>query len=211
MEITLYKLEAVHKKECAKLLSECFAGDPLFLSVLPDEALRKQMLPVFFECYLEMTFPFCSYYSDSEEMNGIISVWEQDDHFSAARYFAAAAKGWLRFAFALWNADRTGEGLKHLLENRRFFSSGWESELPDEAGLHIDFFAVRPEKQGRGIGEKLMSAVLDAADRYGLRAALETHNSRNLPIYRHFGFRLFTRLSSEKSRVTQYCMVRTAE
>lgn len=36
-------------------------------------------------------------------------------------------------------------------------------------GCTLIFLLCAPKKQGRGIGEKLMSAVLDAADRYGLR------------------------------------------
>ena len=207
MNIALYQIKSEQKQECARLLSRCFAQDPLFLALLPEAEMREELLPVFFECYLDMTFPYCTYYADSKEMNGVISVWEHSEHFPYLRYLLSSARGWGRFAAAVLRADPSGKTLLHIFRNRRFLSSGWESELPHEAEMHIDFFAVRPEKQGNGIGQKLMNAVLAAADEQELTVALETHNFRNVDLYRHFGFRLFTRFG-EAQKVTQYCMVR---
>ena len=207
MNIALYQIGSDEKQECAHLLSRCFAQDPLFLALLPEEEMRAKLLPVFFECYLDMTFPYCSYYADSEEMNGVISVWEHRERFPYLRYLMSSALGWGRFAAAVLRADPSAKTLLHIFRNRRFLSSEWESKLPQEAEMHIDFFAVRPEKQGLGMGQRLMSAVLAAADRDGLTVARETHNFRNVGLYRHFGFRLFTRFG-EAQKVTQYCMVR---
>ena len=85
----------------------------------------------------------------------------------------------------------------------------WTDEL-DENRLHIIYLAVRPSCQGRGYAKQLMSAVLDCADRKGLLVSLETHNPKNVGLYRHFGFSLFETIDHYPDLV-QYCMVRQSK
>lgn len=59
--------------------------------------------------------------------------------------------------------------------------------LPDSA--RIEFIAVAPDQQGRGIGGLLLSQILHQLRQQGCqRVALETGEPRNLALYRRHGF-----------------------
>ena len=49
-------------------------------------------------------------------------------------------------------------------------------------------FAVAPQRQGQGMGSRLIRPVLDVLERDGAPLYLETHKAVNVDIYRHFGF-----------------------
>ena len=47
---------------------------------------------------------------------------------------------------------------------------------------------VLPERQGRGIGKKLMTRAWEVVDAHKTPCYLETQNINNVPIYQKFGF-----------------------
>ncbi|GAA3068180.1 GNAT family N-acetyltransferase [Pseudonocardia yunnanensis] len=59
----------------------------------------------------------------------------------------------------------------------------------DRAHLYLPFLGVRPERQGRGLGGRLLADRLARADADGLPAYLEASSPRNAPLYERHGFR----------------------
>ena len=59
---------------------------------------------------------------------------------------------------------------------------------------YLGVLGVAPERQGQGLGTRLMQPVLERADREGLPVTLETGQPRNLPIYRRHGFEVLREL-----------------
>lgn len=55
---------------------------------------------------------------------------------------------------------------------------------------YLPLIGVDPAHQGRGIGASLLRPALEAADREGLPAYLESTNPRNLSLYRRHGFQV---------------------
>jgi GNAT superfamily N-acetyltransferase len=55
---------------------------------------------------------------------------------------------------------------------------------------YLMILAVRPDKQGQGLGKKLLEHGLKRVDGDRLPAYLETSNKRNLPLYERFGFKV---------------------
>jgi len=53
---------------------------------------------------------------------------------------------------------------------------------------HLPWFGVDPFRQGRGLGQKLMSACLREIDARNQIAYLESTNPRNVPFYERLGF-----------------------
>lgn len=53
---------------------------------------------------------------------------------------------------------------------------------------YLQILGVHPDFQGRGIARKVMDPILKHADENGIECYLETTNSKNLPLYEHFGF-----------------------
>ena len=63
------------------LLTACFENDPLYTLLIPDEEIRKKLLPELFKCDLDEFFNTCKVYADSEDMNGIILYLMRRSHF----------------------------------------------------------------------------------------------------------------------------------
>ena len=59
---------------------------------------------------------------------------------------------------------------------------------PAEPHWHLAAVGVVPERQGKGVGERLLAPMLARCDRLGLPAYLESSNPRNLGFYRRLGF-----------------------
>ena len=58
---TACKKEDLPKME--ELLTQCFARDPLYCKLIPDEEIRKRLLPELFKCDLSEFFETCQIYS----------------------------------------------------------------------------------------------------------------------------------------------------
>lgn len=57
-----------------------------------------------------------------------------------------------------------------------------------ESAWYLSIAGVRPDAQGGGMGTRLLSHGLHAADRAGASSFLETFNERSLPFYRRQGY-----------------------
>ncbi len=59
---------------------------------------------------------------------------------------------------------------------------------PETPHIYLFTIGVRQAAQGKGLGKKMLSPVLDAADRNNLPIYLENTNPQNNGFYAHFGF-----------------------
>ncbi|BCJ46729.1 GCN5-like N-acetyltransferase [Actinoplanes ianthinogenes] len=64
----------------------------------------------------------------------------------------------------------------------------FEKNHPAEQHWHLQFLAVRPGEQGRGLGGALMKNVHDLLEAQGLPAYLEATNDNNVRLYRRYGY-----------------------
>ncbi len=207
----LYRLSQKERRAAAELLGESFQADPLFCRLIPQAELRAKILPELFDCYLT-TYKDCfELYADSRDLNGVIAI--VDGTQARCRWAGAiqSAAGNLRMLWLLARMDPSLSTLVNFIHNRAFLSSSWEEEAeeledPQEV-VRIDLLAVRAEQRGRGIAGQLMGQVLAYADAHDCYATLETHNRRNVELYRHFGFHTIRVLEDDVS-LRQYCMVR---
>lgn len=84
-----------------KLLTVCFAQDPLYHALIPDNDTRERLLPELFSCDLTEFFQTCEIYSDSSELNSILVVSDESEPYNVLQYCLTEAKallttdGWL--------------------------------------------------------------------------------------------------------------------
>ena len=71
-------------------------------------------------------------------------------------------------------------------------------------------FVVSPERQGQGLGSRLIRPVLDVLERHHIPLYLETHEAVNVQIYRHLGFETVGVSRIPKTDIQQYSMLRRA-
>lgn len=203
----LYRVEKNQKQQIADLLTRCFYQDPLYQELLPDEDKRQKILPVYFECYLDLVFDYCEFYADSSQLRGIISVFDSGAGLNWTAYRLSAAWTSLRFCIRAARLDPSLRTLLEFARNIRFLTSSWEEEVKASRMLHIDLFAVEPSCRGAGLGSRLIQQVLSYADHHRCVTSLETHNSRNVSLYEHYGFQTF-RSFGQEGGLKEYCMVR---
>jgi len=66
----------------------------------------------------------------------------------------------------------------------------WAKHDPKEPHWHLDPLTVVPERQGQGIGTRLLSEFCSRVDKTGLAAYLETDRPENVRLYERFGFKV---------------------
>lgn len=59
---------------------------------------------------------------------------------------------------------------------------------PEDGSAYLSLLAVDPDRQGRGIGSRLLASWLADVDAAGQPAWLETSRAENLALYRRHGF-----------------------
>ncbi|MEU4427825.1 GNAT family N-acetyltransferase [Actinoplanes sp. NPDC024001] len=64
----------------------------------------------------------------------------------------------------------------------------FEKNHPTEQHWHLQFLAVRPSEQGKGLGGALMKRTHDELDAAGVPAYLEATNENNVRLYRRYGY-----------------------
>ena len=59
MESELYKVTKKDLPKLQALLNKCFASDPLYETLIPNEDIRKKLLPKLFACDMEEFYKNC--------------------------------------------------------------------------------------------------------------------------------------------------------
>ena len=70
-----------------------------------------------------------------------------------------------------------------------------EKQHPHEPHYYLLALGVNPDKQGRGVGTKLMAPILERCDRERIPAYLESSKEVNVPLYERNGFKVTERVT----------------
>lgn len=203
----LYPVERADAGKLSELLTQCFAQDPLYCQLIPQQPMRNRLLPGIFNCDLDELFQTCHVYADSPEVNGIIIVSDETEPQSPVRRCVIEAFAALKTMALLLEEDPSLKTLWNFIKGQEYLNSEWTEDLGELPRLHVVYFAVRPSKRGQGVASKLMKAVLAYADANGRMVSLETHNQHNLKLYQHYGFQLFE-VVRKHFPLKQFCMIR---
>lgn len=203
----LYRVQKEDLPKLQELLTECFEEDPLYLSLIPDEDTRKRLLPELFECDLTEFFETCEIFADSRELNGLLVVSDTRDSINPVQYIFTEIRAKLKTDEYLIKEDMSLKTLWHFILGRDYLNSSWTDQLHQHPRLHIIYLAVRPSMQHHGVSALLMEEAITYAKEHKMMISLETHNEKNVDMYRHFGFKLFG-IVEKHFGLKQYCMVR---
>lgn len=207
----LYRVTKEEELERVKeLLTVCFAEDPLYCHLIPDEDTRKRLLPELFSCDLTEFYETCQIYADSSEINGILIVSDEAEPYNLFKYYLTETQAALWTDGYLIKEDPTLKTFWNFIMGRDYLNSRWTDQLHQNNRLHIIYLAVNPEMQHHGIAAQMMEEVIDYADQNHMMISLETHNEKNVAMYEHFGFKLFG-IVKKHFELKQYCLIRQVQ
>jgi GNAT superfamily N-acetyltransferase len=105
--------------------------------------------------------------------------------------------------------------LRRMIKNTRRINKvlnlNWYREYIKGRHYRIKIIAIDKELRGSGAFRRLITPVLEYADRENIPVVLETLNPVNVGLYEHFGFTLIKTISHPAVHAEQYCMIRWAQ
>ncbi len=205
---TLYRVQREDLPKLKELLTACFEEDPLYCSLIPDKETRERLLPELFECDLSEFFENCEIFADSRELNGVLVVSDESEPYHFFQYYFTELKARLKTEEYLIREDMSLRTFCNFLLGRDYLNSRWTDQLHQENRLHLIYLAVRPSMQHHGISGVLINEAIRYAQEHRMMISLETHNEKNVSLYRHFGFKIYGVVEKPPFHLKQYCMVR---
>jgi GNAT superfamily N-acetyltransferase len=164
-----------------EVLGRAFHDDPVFTWILPAPASRSALLPLLFAGMVEAYLPLGETYKAGDGAGGAVWVPPGSDPFpeEEAELFAAQMVVLL------------GDDAAHrFLQVSRIM----QQHHPVEPCFYLLAMGVRPDRQGRGLGGRLLDAVTRRCDATGVPAYLEATSDDNRRLYERHGFDTVTAL-----------------
>ena len=163
----------------ANILKQAFFTDPLLNYIYGDEIEKPGKLNWFFRVTFRLVALYCDCLSTAEQI-GVLMMLPPDqanmtiDKMVRSGLWAAPFKmGWASFSRMMTFMD---------------FAEKEHKAATSSDHYYIMTVGVLPERQGAGIGKKLMVKALELVDANPMPCYLETQNQTNFPFYQRFGF-----------------------
>ena len=156
------------------VLARAFHDDPVLAWMVSDPIERRARLPLLFAAYAEVFLDHGETYRAGEGLGA--ALWAPpgaDPIPEHCRERFEERMGTILGA----DADRAAE-LDALLEGHH----------PEEPCFFLQLVGVVPEQQGRGLGGRLLTTVLERCDATGIPAYLEATGPDNRRLYERHGF-----------------------
>lgn len=203
----LYRVQKEDLPKLEELLTECFATDPLYEELIPDEQVRRKLMPKLFACDMTEFYENCEIFADSKDLHGVLVVSDESEPYNFLKYYAMELQATLRTEGWLIKEDPSLKTLYNFFLGKDYLNSNWTDQLHQNRRLHIIYLAVDPKLQHHGIAAMLVEEAIHFAEKNRLMISLETHNSQNVPFYQQFGFKLFG-IMEKHFKLKQYCLIR---
>ena len=155
----LYKVQEQDLDRLKEILTVCFQNDPLYSTLIEDEATKERLLPHLLECDVTELFETCEVFADSPELKGVLILSDE-----------SMTDGWLL------HEDPTKKTFFNFVLGKDYLNSAWTAQLHETRRLHVIYLAVDPKFQHHGLAEMMMNEVIACADRYHMMISLETNN-----------------------------------
>jgi ribosomal protein S18 acetylase RimI-like enzyme len=174
------KIEPIKKEEyteAARLMSKAFINTPFSAKVMGGSSEKhRKLLETGFKMMLEKKPGTIVVAKDSGQIVGAMRMVEWPDcQNSTPRGIELLPLFIIAGGVAL-----------RLRKSRKL----WAKHDPKKPHWHIDPIAVLPERQGHGIGSRLLTYYCDIVDKAHAAAYHETDQEQNVRLYERFGYKV---------------------
>ncbi|MFI1213178.1 GNAT family N-acetyltransferase [Streptomyces sp. NPDC020802] len=173
MGVAIRRADEGDREAVTRLLDEAFQDDPVSGWVFPDADHRRRTHPLLMRAFLDIVLD--AGYVDVTEDGSACALWlsmpaeaDEEDEDGPAQLREAVDPG-----------------------NERVEQIGRLTAEAHPAGAAHEYLwmiAVRPGRQGEGLGTALIQHVLERCDGEGLSAYLEASSARSRELYERLGF-----------------------
>lgn len=84
----------------------------------------------------------------------------------------------------------------------------WHNEFVRGNYYYIKTIAISKNNRGKGIFRELIMPIINHCKEINIPIVLETTTLENVPIYKHFGFKLVKTISKDGADLSQYCFIK---
>ncbi|MCB1646779.1 MAG: GNAT family N-acetyltransferase [Pseudomonadales bacterium] len=165
----------------ADLLSRAFAQDPGLRWIIPDEEDWLQISKPYFRLLINRSLRKGLAQTSSDR--SCVALWEPPQQTNS-------------LATQLWHLLRVYLLLKGNLNRAVRLQARIDSYRPRFPVWYLAYLATDPDRQGEGLGGKILNPVLELADRSRQSIYLDCSNRENLSFYFGHGFRLLDEVTS---------------
>ncbi len=202
--VQIVELDEARGDEVALLLARAFQDDPILVYACPDADERARWLPWLFRWSTWQGLRFGQLLGTAGDLDGVAAL---------------VGPGGGQFTDEDFKRLRFDEALEVLgpdvwTQGGALINAG---AAPAEAALHhaapepywyLDALAVKPDRQGQGIGSALLRAAAACADADGLPLVLLTCQPRNVVLYTRHGFEVVCEIDTSETNVQWWGMRR---
>lgn len=169
-------------RQAAQVLGKAFENEPVSVAVFKNFTPEKRVRSLTHDFSVELLVCIRKGYPI---------------HINEAGKIVAAAAIYPPGTYPLPAFDQWIILLKSIFGNGFYDFRGWlkwldeiDKNHPSEAHYYLEYIGVEPGYQRKGYGSSILEHLTNKADDLGVGCYLETADSRNLPLYQHFGFQI---------------------
>jgi GNAT superfamily N-acetyltransferase len=187
-ELRVSSLSARLIEPTARMLAHAMEVDPAYAYMFPSSRERARGLPAFFARNLRTHLPHrCTYVACDASERLIATVTLRPPGGVPISTLTMLRRGLLPFLLAHGH-----DPVRRLFWLKRTYDALELEAAQGGAHSHVHMMAVAPERQGAGIGSRLLARVLSLRPpvQTPLPTVLTTHLERNVVFYRRAGFQV---------------------
>ena len=125
----LYRVQEEDLSKLEELLCRSFAADPLYVELIPDEEVRKRLMPELFQCDLTEFYETCEIFADSKDLNGILVVSDETEPYHLLHRYFTEVQATLRTEGYLIREDHSLKTFFNFVLGRDYLNSSWTDQL----------------------------------------------------------------------------------
>lgn len=183
----------------SKLLAQAFYTDQLLNFIYGDTIHEQGKLNWFFRATFRMAALYGVCFGTAEK-DGVLMMLPSDQTnltigmlYQSGMLAAPFKMGWASFFRMMRFMDFAEKEHKAAISSDHYY---------------IMTVGVLPERQGMGVGKKLMTKALESVDANKMPCFLETQNKSNVPFYQRLGFEVVSDKEIPKGELHNWGMLR---
>jgi len=173
-------LEESQIDEVSHVLTRAFFDDPMVMYIMPDEEKRKRSLPWFFKKAAQISKRYGEPFTTAGTIDRAALWLPPGKTILSLPMMMRVGMLAAPFKFGLPTFMRFMGVMNHMEHFHK-------RDVPPEH-WYLFVLGVDPDRQGQGVGGKMIAPVLERADKDRLPCYLETMKERNVTFYKKHGF-----------------------